>query len=167
MPPVDPAGLRDIQFDVVGELEKSLAADRPRALAAITMGGGKTRLAVAEAYRLLRFAGATRILFLVDRVSLGDQAAKEFRSYLYPDGRRFDDEYNVQVLKHADSPRKACTRSPSRQSTSPSPLASSGRRARTRQCVGASFGLRSGARLLAEAVEHEALAVSSMLLRHG
>ena len=102
MPPVDPEGLRDIQFDAVGELEKSLANDRPRALAAITMGGGKTRLAVAESYRLLRFAGATRILFLVDRVSLGDQAAKEFRSYAYPDGRRFDDDYVVQVLRSSD-----------------------------------------------------------------
>lgn len=60
MPPMDPAGLRDIQFDAVGALETSLANDRPRALAAITMGGGKTRLAVAEAYRLLRFAGVAR-----------------------------------------------------------------------------------------------------------
>jgi type I restriction enzyme R subunit len=99
MPPVDPEGLRDVQFDAVGQLETSLAADRPRALAAITMGGGKTRLAVAESYRLLRFAGAERILFLVDRVSLGEQAAKEFRSYTYPDGRRFDDDYVVEVLK--------------------------------------------------------------------
>ena len=38
------------------------------------MGGGKTRFAVAEAYRLLHFGNANRILFLVDRVSLGDQA---------------------------------------------------------------------------------------------
>jgi type I restriction enzyme, R subunit len=107
LPPVDPQGLRDIQFGALGGLEESLAADRARALAAITMGGGKTRLAVAETYRLLRFGGATRLLFLVDRVSLGEQAAKEFRSYVYPDGRRFDDDYVVQVLKSSQVNKSA------------------------------------------------------------
>lgn len=107
MPPVQPEGLRDVQLGAIGALETSLANDRLRALAAITMGGGKTRLAVAEAYRLLRFAGATRILFLVDRVSLADQAAKEFRSYVYPDGRRFEDDYVVEVLKSSTTNRSA------------------------------------------------------------
>ncbi len=78
MPPVKGDGLRDIQEEALKQLELSLAGDKPKALAAITMGGGKTRLAVAESYRLLRFGGAQRILFLVDRVSLGDQAEKEF-----------------------------------------------------------------------------------------
>ena len=63
------AGLRDIQEDAIKNLEASLADDRPRALAAITMGGGKTRFAVAETYRLLNFAKARRVLFIVDRVS--------------------------------------------------------------------------------------------------
>jgi len=107
MPPIHSAGLRDVQFDALRELEVSLANDRPRALAAITMGGGKTRLAVAESYRLLRFADATRILFLVDRVSLAEQAAKEFRAYVYPDGRRFEDDYIVEVLKSSDVNRSA------------------------------------------------------------
>jgi type I restriction enzyme R subunit len=107
MPPVDPAGLRDVQFDALRQLEASLANDRPRALAAITMGGGKTRFAVAESYRLLRFADATRILFLVDRVSLADQAAREFRAYVHPDGRRFQDDYVVEVLKSSDANRSA------------------------------------------------------------
>ena len=87
LPPVDPAGLRDVQVEAIKNLELSLADDRPRALAAITMGGGKTRFAVAETYRLLRFGGAKRVLFLVDRVSLGDQAATEFLSLRQP-GRR-------------------------------------------------------------------------------
>jgi len=107
MPPIDPAGLRGVQIEAIGRLEESLADDRPRALAAITMGGGKTRLAVAESYRLLRFADATRILFLVDRVSLADQAAKEFRAYVYPDGRRFEDDYVVEVLKSSAANQSA------------------------------------------------------------
>lgn len=100
MPPANTDGLRDVQKAGLGNLETSLADDRPKALAAITMGGGKTRLAVAETYRLLRFAGAQRVLFLVDRVSLGGQARTEFLSYVSPDdGRRFGDLFGVQVMR--------------------------------------------------------------------
>ena len=99
MPPVDPTDLREVQAAALRNLEASLADDRSRALAAITMGGGKTRFAVAEASRLLRHAGAQRVLFLVDRVSLGDQARDEFLSYTDPQGRRFGDDYVVEVLR--------------------------------------------------------------------
>jgi type I restriction enzyme R subunit len=99
-PPVNPNGLRDIQVTALTGNEQSLAADKPRSLVAITMGGGKTICAVAETYRLLTYAKANRILFLVDRVSLGEQAEKAFLSYVSPDdGRRFGDLYGLQVLK--------------------------------------------------------------------
>jgi type I restriction enzyme R subunit len=98
--PLNDAGLRDVQAEAIRNLELSLADDRPKALAAITMGGGKTRFAVAETYRLLRFAHARRMLFLVDRVSLGSQAETEFLSFVSPDdGRRFGDLFGVQVLR--------------------------------------------------------------------
>jgi type I restriction enzyme R subunit len=100
LPALNAAGLRDVQETAIRNLEASLADDRPRALAAITMGGGKTRFAVAETYRLLNFAKAKRVLFLVDRVSLGDQAKTEFLSFVSPDdGRRFGDLYGVQVMR--------------------------------------------------------------------
>jgi len=103
MPALNAEGLREVQEVAIKNLELSLADDRPRALAAITMGGGKTRFAVAETYRLLRFAKAKRVLFLVDRVSLGDQAMTEFLSFTSPDdGRRFGDLYGVQVLKSSE-----------------------------------------------------------------
>jgi type I restriction enzyme R subunit len=108
LPPLNAAGLRDVQAEAIKNLEASLADDRPRALAAITMGGGKTRFAVAESYRLLRFAQAGRILFLVDRVSLGDQAKTEFLSFTSPDdGRRFGDLFGVQVLRSNHVERSA------------------------------------------------------------
>lgn len=107
LPPLNTEGLRDAQEDAIRNLEASLADDHPRALAAITMGGGKTRFAVAETYRLLNFAKATRVLFLVDRVSLGDQAKTEFLSFVSPDdGRRFGDLFGVQVLR-SNKPDKA------------------------------------------------------------
>lgn len=99
MPPVEQSDLRDIQYEALVNLEASLADDRPKALAAITMGGGKTRFAVAETARLLRYGGAQCILFLVDRVSLGTQARDEFLAYTDSQGRRFGDDYVVEVLR--------------------------------------------------------------------
>ena len=44
-------------------------------------GSGKTFTAVNIAYRLLKFGGAKRILFLVDRGNLGKQAEDEFANF--------------------------------------------------------------------------------------
>ena len=48
----------------------------------------------------LRFCGgARRVLFLVDRSNLGEQAEKEFQAYRVPDvNRKFTELYNVQRL---------------------------------------------------------------------
>jgi type I restriction enzyme, R subunit len=63
-------------------------------------GSGKTFTAVNVAYRLLKFAGAKRILFLVDRGNLGKQAEDEFNNFEPPDDpRKFPTLYTVQRLK--------------------------------------------------------------------
>jgi type I restriction enzyme, R subunit len=99
MPPIETAGLRSAQVKALNGLEESLRKSRPKALVNMTMGSGKTYVAIAEAYRLIRFAGAKRILFLVDRINLGKQAYGEFANYVTPDdGRKFTELYNVQVL---------------------------------------------------------------------
>lgn len=51
-------------------------------------GSGKTFTAVNEAYRLLKFAGAKRILFLVDRGNLSKQAFDEFNNFTPNDDPR-------------------------------------------------------------------------------
>lgn len=99
MPTLVTDGLRDCQIEAVTELEKSLAAGKPRALVQMTMGAGKTFTAATQAYRLLAHAGAKRILFLVDRNNLGRQTLKEFQAYRPPGtGRLFTELYNVQRL---------------------------------------------------------------------
>jgi type I restriction enzyme, R subunit len=53
------------------KLEQSLRENRPRSLVQMATGSGKTLLAIVLSYRLLKFAGARRVLFLVDRGNLG------------------------------------------------------------------------------------------------
>ena len=100
MPSIDARGLWPAQLIAVQNLEQSLAEDRPRALIQMATGSGKTYTAITAAYRLIKFGGARRVLFLVDRANLGRQALKEFQAYTTPDdGRKFTELYNVQHLK--------------------------------------------------------------------
>lgn len=99
LPPLDATGLRACQVEAIQGLEKSLAEDRPRALIQLATGAGKTFTACSFSYRLIRYAGARRILFLVDRNNLGDQTLKEFQNYQPPGAaNRFTNTYNVQHL---------------------------------------------------------------------
>jgi type I restriction enzyme, R subunit len=62
-------------------------------------GSGKTIAAITAIYRLIKYGGARRVLFLVDRSNLGEQAEKEFQGYRAPDSHRlFTELYNVQRL---------------------------------------------------------------------
>ncbi len=100
LPVLNVDGLRMNHIDALRGLERSYADNKPRALVHITVGGGKTFVAVAGSCRLLRFGGATRTLFLVDRRNLGRQAYDEFTNYVLPDdGRKFGEVYNVQLLR--------------------------------------------------------------------
>jgi type I restriction enzyme R subunit len=100
VPPLDPAGFRDCQIRAIENLEKSFQANKPRALIQMATGAGKTFTAITSVYRLLKFAEAKRILFLVDTKNLGEQAEQEFMSYLpNDDNRKFTELYNVQRLK--------------------------------------------------------------------
>ena len=47
-------------------------------------GAGKTYAAVTLSYRLLKFGGFDRILFLVDRNNLAKQTMAEFENYRTP-----------------------------------------------------------------------------------
>jgi type I restriction enzyme R subunit len=99
MPAVVEEGMRSAQITAVRNLEQSFAEDRPRALIQMATGSGKTFMAITSIYRLIKFGGARRVLFLVDRANLGRQALKEFQQYTTPDdGRKFTELYNVQRL---------------------------------------------------------------------
>ena len=98
--PAQELRLRDCQETAITNLEASFKADRPRALIQMATGAGKTYTAITSIYRLLKHAGAKRILFLVDTRNLGEQAEQEMMSYVpLDDNRKFTELYNVQRLK--------------------------------------------------------------------
>ena len=74
-------GMWPVQIDTVQKLELSLAENRPRALIRMATGSGKTFTAVSFLCRLMKFAGARRVLFLEDRNNLGKQTYKKFEQY--------------------------------------------------------------------------------------
>jgi type I restriction enzyme, R subunit len=71
MPPLIEEGLWPAQIIAICNLEKSLQANKPRALIQMATGSGKTFTSISFIYRLIKFAGARRVLFLVDRGNLG------------------------------------------------------------------------------------------------
>ncbi|KAF0178286.1 MAG: type I restriction enzyme R subunit [Nitrospirae bacterium] len=107
IPPLNPQklpahelNLRDCQEIAITNLEDSFKADRPRALIQMATGAGKTYTAITSIYRLLKYADAKRILFLVDTRNLGEQAEQEMMSYVpVDDNRKFTELYTVQRLK--------------------------------------------------------------------
>ncbi|AKB74984.1 Type I restriction-modification system, restriction subunit R [Methanosarcina lacustris Z-7289] len=93
-------GLRDCQITAILNLEKSFKDNHPRALVQMATGSGKTYTAITFIYRLLKFADAKKVLFLVDTRNLGEQAEQEFMAYVpNDDNRKFTELYNVQRLR--------------------------------------------------------------------
>jgi hypothetical protein len=100
LPQLEMTGLRPAQFVAIQNLERSLAANRPKAPIQMATGAGKTMTAASVAYRIVKHADARRVLFLVDRATLGRQTLKEFQGFSTPDdGRKLTELYNVQHLR--------------------------------------------------------------------
>ncbi len=100
LPTLQTDSLRDCQINAITNLDKSFKENRPRALIQMATGSGKTFTAITAIYRLLKYAKAKRVLFLVDTKNLGEQAEQEFMSFVpNDDNRKFTELYSVQRLK--------------------------------------------------------------------
>lgn len=98
-------GLRDCQITAIVNLEKSFKDAHPKALIQMATGSGKTFTAITAVYRLLKYAKAKRVLFLVDTKNLGEQAEQEFMAYVpNDDNRKFTELYGVTRLKSSFIP---------------------------------------------------------------
>ncbi len=111
MPPLIEEGLWAAQIRAIKNLEKSLAENRPRSVIQMATGSGKTFTAINFIYRLIKFAGSRRVLFLVDRGNLGKQTLKEIQQFVSPyNNFKFSEEYIIQRLtsNNLDTTARVC-----------------------------------------------------------
>ncbi|MCE5221462.1 MAG: type I restriction-modification system endonuclease [Clostridium sp.] len=92
-------GLRDYQVEAIKAVEKVITEGKERsALVTMATGTGKTRTVLGLIYRLIKTNRYKRILFLVDRTSLGDQAFDTFKEVKIEDLKTLNQIYNINGL---------------------------------------------------------------------
>ncbi len=91
--------LRDYQIKAIQAVESRLAEDIRELLIAMATGTGKTKTCIALVYRLLKTKRFRRILFLVDRTALGEQAANAFKETRMESLQTFADIFDIKELK--------------------------------------------------------------------
>ncbi len=96
--PIDYLNLRVYHYDAIRAVEAGLAKGLRRILLAMATGTGKTRTCIALSYRLIKAKRFRRILFLVDRTSLGVQATDAFKDVRLEGLQKFPDIYDVKEL---------------------------------------------------------------------
>lgn len=79
---------RDYQIRAIRSVMEALEKKRRKFLLVMATGTGKTRTCVALVSALMRAGWAERVLFLVDRIALRDQALEAFKEHL-PDEPRW------------------------------------------------------------------------------
>ena len=96
----DPSGLnlRDYQIKAIDKATEAIIAGKPTALLAMATGTGKTRTVLGLIYKMLESKRFHRILFLVDRVSLGEQAMDTFKDVKLKDLMTLDDIYELKSI---------------------------------------------------------------------
>ncbi len=100
LPRLEKRGLRDCQYEAEIKFEKSFKAGNKKNLAILATGSGKTYLACLASYRLLNYTSVKRILFLVDRNNLGEQAESEFSLFDKTENRQtMSSLYQIRRLK--------------------------------------------------------------------
>ncbi|KFC84276.1 type I restriction-modification system endonuclease [Buttiauxella agrestis] len=90
--------LRDYQQKAILAVESTLAQNIRNALLAMATGTGKTRTIVGLMYRFLKTERFKRILFLVDRTALGDQATDTFKEAPLEQNQTLSQIYNIAEL---------------------------------------------------------------------
>lgn len=88
--------LRHYQQAAILSVEKGIAAGQRAMLLAMATGTGKTKTCIALIYRLLKVKRFRRILFLVDRSALGEQAANAFKDTRMENLQTFADTFGIK-----------------------------------------------------------------------
>jgi type I restriction enzyme, R subunit len=96
--PTDYLPLRDYQAAAIKQLESAIAAGKREMLVAMATGTGKTITCIGLIYRLIKTGRFRRVLFLVDRSSLGQQCGDAFQDVRLENHQTFTDIYDVKEI---------------------------------------------------------------------
>jgi type I restriction enzyme R subunit len=77
--------MREYQLKALQSIQSAVSENKDRFLFEMATGTGKTLTSAAVIKLFLKTRNASRVLFLVDRIELEDQAQKAFEDYLRPD----------------------------------------------------------------------------------
>lgn len=96
----DPTGLnlRDYQIKAINKTTEAIVSGKRTALLAMATGTGKTRTVIGLIYKMLESKRFKRILFLVDRVSLGEQAMDTFKDVKLKDLMTLNEIYEIKDI---------------------------------------------------------------------
>lgn len=94
--------LRPYQINAIKALQKSVRDGNQKFLFEMATGTGKTLTSAAVIRLFLRSGNAHRVLFLVDRIELENQAKKNFQNYLLPDYRTVVFKENTEDWRKAE-----------------------------------------------------------------
>jgi type I restriction enzyme R subunit len=95
--------LRHYQQAAIQAAENAIARGQREILLAMATGTGKTKTCIALIYRLLKTQRCRRVLFLVDRSALGEQAANAFKDTRMESLQTFAEVFGIKELD-AQSP---------------------------------------------------------------
>lgn len=94
----DGLNLREYQLSAVQAVENAVVNGQKQILLAMATGTGKTRTILGMIYRFLKTNRFRRILFLVDRTALGEQAQDVFNDVKLEDLQPLNKIYNINTL---------------------------------------------------------------------
>jgi type I restriction enzyme R subunit len=98
----DGLNLREYQIKAIEAAENAVIEGADKVLLSMATGTGKTRTVLGMIYRFLKTDRFRRILFLVDRSALGEQAQDVFKEVKLEDLMTLDEIYNIKNLEDRD-----------------------------------------------------------------
>lgn len=104
----DPDGLnlREYQIRAIEAVETAIVEGKQTALLSMATGTGKTRTILGMIYRFIKSDRFKRVLFLVDRTALGEQATDVFREVKIEELMTLDSIYNIKGLDEKEIDRE-------------------------------------------------------------
>ena len=104
----DPDGLnlRKYQINAIEAAERAIIEGKQTVLLSMATGTGKTRTILGMIYRFIKSDRFKRVLFLVDRTALGEQAEDVFKEVKIEELMTLDSIYNIKGLDEKEIDRE-------------------------------------------------------------